>query len=222
MIEAQTVSSETLTAILAAIFVSQENVATVKFDPITGKPVVSQQTNNSRNLNFKIYGSDPVRILTIIQFELQQADFQPVVEVIRMECPVVDGDNFRGSLVEQTERAGDGKNVDRQVMAIQRKNAGLNRRTVCCNHLACAPPHWTSNGRNMHHSGESRRTETDRRPSNRQPHLHSIHQGNPSATIHALVELRSSDEDDRQRLHAAVESLVSRGGIGISGRAHRV
>ena len=47
------------------------------------------------------------------------------------------------------------------IMAIQCQNTGLNRRTVCCNHLACAPPHWTSRARHVHHSGELRSTEFD-------------------------------------------------------------
>ena len=113
MVKAQAVKSEPFTTILAAVFIAEENIPAVEFHAVAGHAVISKQSDNSGNLNFEIDGSNPVGILSVIQFQFQQANFQPVSKVIRMKSSIVDGDDFGGPFIEEAERTGDRENMDR-------------------------------------------------------------------------------------------------------------
>ena len=82
VVEAKAVQSKPFTTILAAVFVAEENIPAVEFHSVAGHTVISQQTDYSGNLYFKIDRSNPVSILSVIQFQFQQAHFQPVSEVV--------------------------------------------------------------------------------------------------------------------------------------------
>ena len=113
VVEAKAVQSKPFTTILAAVFVAEENIPAVEFHAIARHAVISEQSDNSGNLNFKIDGPNPVGILSVVQFQFQQANFQPVSKVVRMKSPIVDGDDFGGPLIEEAERTGDRENMDR-------------------------------------------------------------------------------------------------------------
>ena len=100
VVEAKAVHPKPLSAILATILVSKEDVSTIELHAVARKAIVSKQANDSRNLNFKIDGANPIGILAVFQCQPQKANFQPVFKVIRMKCPIIDRNDFRSPLVE--------------------------------------------------------------------------------------------------------------------------
>lgn len=140
MVQTQLVHAQSPAAVLAAVFVAQEDVPAIEFHSVAGQAIVPQESDNARDLDFEVDGPNPIAVQWhVAQFPTQQAGLKPVVEVVGLENATFHRDDFRRPFIQQAEGAGHREYVDRHVVAIQSQYAGLNRRSMGCNHFVRTP-----------------------------------------------------------------------------------
>ena len=140
VVQAQLMHAQSASTVLTTVLVPQEDIPAIEFHRVSGQAIVAQQPHDARDLDLEVDGADPIAIKGHVpQLATEKASFQPVVEVIRLENTTFHRDDFGRPFVQEAERAGHGEYVDRHVVAIQRQHAGLNRRSMGCNHFVRTP-----------------------------------------------------------------------------------
>ena len=119
-------------AVLAAITVSDKDIATIEFDRIIGDAIIAEQTNHTRNLNFEVDRENPVlEFISFIKFRSQLTDFNPGTEVIVHEAAIFNADDFRDVFTKQAESSLGGDDMDRRISLVQRQHARLHGAGLC-------------------------------------------------------------------------------------------
>jgi hypothetical protein len=139
MIQTELVHSQPTATVLAAVLITQEDIPAVKLNGIPRQAVVTQQTDDSWNLDFEIEGPNPIPVQSFTHGSPQQAGFKPIIKTVGVVNATFDGDDFCRAFVQKAEGAGHREYVDRHVMAIQCQHAGLDRRIMGCNHFGRTP-----------------------------------------------------------------------------------
>jgi len=94
MVEAEFVGGELAAAILALIVVAGEDVASVELDRLPRQPIVEQQSNDARDLDFTARRAHPVVFLFAKVPSTVLAHFAPGLEIVRDELTVLEVDHF--------------------------------------------------------------------------------------------------------------------------------
>ena len=114
-------------AVLAKVSVAGQYVAAIQVQALLRQAVVSQQPNHPRHLDLEVHGANPVLVRQPAP-RAHGAPLAPRVEGVGGERPLVVVNHFRQFAAEQRKGAADADDVDRHVEAIQRQDAGLQRR----------------------------------------------------------------------------------------------
>ena len=129
VIEAEVMSPKFLSAILAPILVSQENIPAVELDHVARNTVVIQQPDDARNLDREGDGAYPIiPFADIFESGFGLAQFQPTLKVEGQVLTIFDMHDLGLSFIEQRKSALHIDNVDGGVGSIESQHTGLHRR----------------------------------------------------------------------------------------------
>lgn len=127
VVQAESRRAVVISTILTAVLVSQEDIATIEFHRVLWLAIVGSQANDPRHLDFEADRLNPVfMLLFAVNFQLQLAQFEPSAEVVRVILTIINVDDFRQFLKEQTKSTPRGDDVHRLKVSIEDQNAGLN------------------------------------------------------------------------------------------------
>jgi hypothetical protein len=114
VIEAEFAGHAFLAAILTTIRVARENVAPIEFDSLPRSSVEGQEADDPRDLNFEMDRSDEL-VVGALEHCTGLGDFSPAIEIERQILTLVDRDDFRQILEQETEGSTNRDDLDGHV-----------------------------------------------------------------------------------------------------------
>lgn len=124
MVEGQLAGREAASAILAAIFVSCEDIAAVKFDIILRQPVVEEQPNNPRHGDVKIHSRNPV-VAIRLELPAELAYLAPALEIVVGISAFLERDDLGKLATQKGEGASGADDADGHIVLVKDKHIAV-------------------------------------------------------------------------------------------------
>ena len=121
VVERQFTGRELIAAVLTAVVIAREQVASVELHLLSRQPIVNRQANNPRHGNIEAHRLNPVMFVGF-EFARKLAEIAPLGKVVRDILTVIDVYDFGELFEKHAEGATDVNDPKREVIPVQNQN----------------------------------------------------------------------------------------------------